>query len=106
MQNKFIKSALNYTGGKYKLLPQIIPQFSKDYDRFIDLFAGGATVSANISFFDIFYVKMIQRGMEENYISNTLWTHSPPLNNRDCGGFVVTNNFFEMNCIIIYMTCF
>ncbi len=52
MQNKFIKSALNYTGGKYKLLPQIIPQFSKDYDRFIDLFAGGATVSANISFFD------------------------------------------------------
>lgn len=25
MKNTYIKSPLNYTGGKYKLLPQIIP---------------------------------------------------------------------------------
>ena len=27
---KYIKSPLNYTGGKYKLLPQIIPKFPKN----------------------------------------------------------------------------
>ncbi|MFW3589607.1 DNA adenine methylase (dam) [Enterococcus durans] len=52
MQSRFIKSALNYTGGKYKILPQIIPHFPRDYERFIDLFAGGATVSVNIACLD------------------------------------------------------
>lgn len=52
MQNQFIKSALNYTGGKYKLLSQIVPQFPKGYERFVDLFAGGATVSANVACLD------------------------------------------------------
>lgn len=50
MHNKsvLIQSALNYTGGKYKLLPQILPLFAKKYNRFVDLFAGGACVSASI----------------------------------------------------------
>lgn len=34
-----IQSPLNYTGGKYKLLPQILPLFPKDIDVFVDLFA-------------------------------------------------------------------
>ena len=36
-----IQSPLNYTGGKYKLLPQILPLFPKDIDVFVDLFCGG-----------------------------------------------------------------
>jgi len=44
-----IKSPLNYTGGKFKLLPQIEPLFPKDIDIFVDLFAGGFNVGANIS---------------------------------------------------------
>ncbi|MGT2906742.1 Dam family site-specific DNA-(adenine-N6)-methyltransferase [Streptococcus dentiloxodontae] len=44
-KTKLIKSALNYTGGKYKLLPQLLPLFPKKYDKFVDLFAGGATVA-------------------------------------------------------------
>lgn len=37
----YIKSPLNYTGGKYKLLPQILPLLPNNIDTFIDLFGGG-----------------------------------------------------------------
>lgn len=45
----YIKSPLNYTGGKYKLLPQILPLFPKNVNTFVDLFAGGANVGVNAS---------------------------------------------------------
>ncbi len=48
-KKRFIKSPLNYIGGKYKLLPQIIPLFPKKIDTFVDLFAGGFNVSVNVS---------------------------------------------------------
>ena len=48
MSEKYIKSPMNYIGGKYKLLPQIIPHFPKDIDNFIDLFCGGLDVSLNV----------------------------------------------------------
>jgi site-specific DNA-adenine methylase len=45
---KLIKSPMNYVGGKYKLLPQIIPLFPKEIDTFIDLFCGGFNVGINV----------------------------------------------------------
>ena len=45
---KYIKSPLNYVGGKYKLLDQIIPLFPSDIDTFVDLFAGGFNVGINV----------------------------------------------------------
>lgn len=44
-----VKSPLNYTGGKYKLLNQIIPIFPKNLDLFVDMFSGGANVGVNVS---------------------------------------------------------
>lgn len=44
-----IKSALNYTGGKYKLLPQILPLFPSNINRFVDLFCGGCDIGINVS---------------------------------------------------------
>lgn len=44
-----IQSPLNYTGGKYKLLPQILPYFPKKINTFVDLFCGGCNVGINIS---------------------------------------------------------
>lgn len=44
-----IPSALNYTGGKYKLLPQLLPYFPKDADKVVDLFCGGCNVGININ---------------------------------------------------------
>lgn len=47
IKNEVIKSPLNYIGGKYKILPQILPLFPKNIDTFIDLFAGGCNVGIN-----------------------------------------------------------
>ena len=44
----YIKSPLNYTGGKYKLLSTIIPSFPTNAKSFVDLFAGGMNVAINI----------------------------------------------------------
>lgn len=43
-----IKSPLNYIGGKYRLLPQILPLFPEQINTFVDLFAGGLDVSINV----------------------------------------------------------
>lgn len=45
---KYIKSPLNYIGGKYKLLEQILPHFPTDIETFIDVFSGGANVGINV----------------------------------------------------------
>lgn len=44
---ELIQSPLNYTGGKFKLLPQILPHFPQDIDCFVDLFCGGGNVGIN-----------------------------------------------------------
>lgn len=44
---EFIKSPLNYTGGKYKILQPIYQLFPKSIDTFVDLFAGGFNVGIN-----------------------------------------------------------
>lgn len=44
----YIKSPLNYIGGKYKLLSQIIPLFPKTINTFVDLFVGGANIAINV----------------------------------------------------------
>ena len=46
---KYIKSCLNYTGGKYKLLPQIMPLFPENINMFVDLFCGGCNVAINVN---------------------------------------------------------
>ena len=49
MKNTLVKSPLNYIGGKYKILNQILPLFPKQIDTFIDLFAGGCNVGINVN---------------------------------------------------------
>ena len=48
-EKEIIPSALNYTGGKYKLLSQILPLFPKDADNIVDLFCGGCNVGINVN---------------------------------------------------------
>ncbi len=48
IRTKSIKSPLNYIGGKYKLLEQILPLFPKEINHFVDLFAGGCNVGINV----------------------------------------------------------
>ncbi|WP_178842436.1 Dam family site-specific DNA-(adenine-N6)-methyltransferase [uncultured Treponema sp.] len=46
-KQKYIKSPLNYIGGKYKLLPQLMPLLPKNINTFVDLFCGGGNVGVN-----------------------------------------------------------
>lgn len=47
-RRKFLKSPLNYIGGKYKLLPQLIEFFPDKINTFVDLFSGGFNVGINV----------------------------------------------------------
>lgn len=50
-----IQSPLNYTGGKYRLLPQILPNFPEKIGVFVDLFCGGCNVGINIEADKVIY---------------------------------------------------
>ena len=47
-RKKFLKSPLNYVGGKYKLLPQLLEYFPKEINTFVDMFSGGFNVGINV----------------------------------------------------------
>ena len=47
--DKIVASPMNYIGGKYKLLSQILPLFPKNIGTFVDLFCGGCNVGINVS---------------------------------------------------------
>jgi DNA adenine methylase Dam len=43
-----VETPFNYTGSKFKLLPQIIPHFDYTKPYFVDLFMGGGSVYTNV----------------------------------------------------------
>jgi len=44
----YIDSVMNYTGSKFKLLNQILPEFDFTKKNFVDVFCGGGSVYANV----------------------------------------------------------
>jgi DNA adenine methylase Dam len=48
MENNYVNGYLNYTGGKFKLLNILLPEFDYDKPYFIDLFTGSFVVGANV----------------------------------------------------------
>ena len=46
---------MNYIGGKYKLLNQILPLFPKDISMFYDVFGGGGSLSLNVNSDFVYY---------------------------------------------------
>ncbi len=43
-----VRSPMNYIGGKFKMLPQLLPLFPKKINTFVDLFCGGCNVGINV----------------------------------------------------------
>lgn len=43
-----VQSPLNYTGGKFRLLPQLEEKFPTDIKAFYDIFCGGCNVGSNV----------------------------------------------------------
>lgn len=76
--SKLIKSPLNYTGGKGKILPQILPLFPERINTFVDLFAGGANVGINVNAQKIIFndniVPLIElyKTLQRNSVEKTL----------------------------------
>lgn len=76
--SEYIKSPLNYTGGKYKLLPSILPLFPTNIDTFVDLFCGGFNVGINVEANKIVgndvcsQVIDIYRGIQKEGVENSL----------------------------------
>jgi DNA adenine methylase Dam len=48
MSNDYINTALNFTGSKFKLLDQILPEIDYTKKYFVDLFAGSGVVGFNV----------------------------------------------------------
>lgn len=72
-KNIYIKSPLNYVGGKFKLLPQILPLFPKQINTFIDLFGGGFNVGINVEANKIIYNDIIIQITElYSFLANNL----------------------------------
>lgn len=55
----YTKSPFNYIGGKFKVLPEILPLFPDDIDTFYDIFGGGFNVGLNVSADKVIYNDII-----------------------------------------------
>lgn len=60
----YIKSPMNYIGGKYKLLPQLLPLFPQKISMFYDVFGGGGSVSLNVNSEYVYFNDIV------HYVSN------------------------------------
>jgi adenine-specific DNA-methyltransferase len=78
IQTGFVKSPLNYTGGKHKLLPQITKLFPKEINVFYDIFSGGANVGINAKAKNIICIE------KNRYVVNLL-------------KLIQSNNFEDLN---------
>jgi len=47
-EERFIEGVMNYTGSKFKLLEQLLPEFDYTKPYFVDLFCGGGSVYTNV----------------------------------------------------------
>ena len=73
-KNQCVKSPLNYTGGKSKLLPQILPLFPDKVGTFVDLFCGGCNVGTNVNADKVIYNDYMSQIIElfKNWKDNNL----------------------------------
>lgn len=87
---------MNYIGGKYKLLPQLLPLFPDKINTFVDLFCGGCNVGINVpakkiifndnlSYLIELYREFISLSKEEilNHIDNRINQFNLSLTNKD-----------------------
>lgn len=72
--NKLIKSPMNYIGGKYKLLPQILDLFPSKINMFYDVFGGGANLSLNVNSEHVYYNDIVPYVAEVGYLTKRVVT--------------------------------
>lgn len=78
LTHKPIKSPLNYIGGKFKILNQILPYFPDNINNFVDLFSGGFNVGINVKANKIYvndnltYLIEMYKAFQSNDLETTL----------------------------------
>lgn len=53
---KYVKTPLNYTGNKFRLLEQMHPHFPKKINIMVDMFCGGASVGLNTDCNEVYFI--------------------------------------------------
>lgn len=117
MKEKYIKSPLNYVGGKYKLLPQILPLFPENIHTFVDLFGGGFNIGINVDSEQIIYNDLEKHVFElmiylNNSDTKSLLTEIDcliekyNLSKENAEGFSKLREYYneENNCPIVFYT--
>ncbi len=56
MDNNYLKSPLNYTGNKHRLLEDIYSTMKNKPKTFVDLFSGGGSVGINVDASEVFFI--------------------------------------------------
>lgn len=88
-----VKSPLNYIGGKYKILNQVLKHFPSEINTFVDLFGGGFNVGINVNADKVIYNDQIDYLVEifeyfkKNDVSNLLEEISVLINRYDLSLF-------------------
>lgn len=102
----YLKSPLNYVGGKYKLLKEIIPLFPHDISTFVDLFGGGFNVGINVDAKRVIYndinekVVRILKSFKETSTENLLqeihnYIDTFELSKENSEGFAALRNYYN-----------
>lgn len=100
---KMVKSPLNYTGGKYKILDQLLEKFPEDIDTFYDVFCGGVNVGINIEAKNIIcidnndkLISLLKYLKKEDYYN--LVEHLDKLADKFCLSNTYKNGYEYYNC--------
>jgi len=75
-ENKYIDGVMNYTGSKFKLLEQLLPEFDYTKPYFVDLFCGGGSIYTNV-------VDKYERLIANDIIKDLIGIHQYLLNSDD-----------------------
>jgi site-specific DNA-adenine methylase len=73
---KFLNTPFSYTGSKFKLLSQLIPEMDYTKDYFIDLFCGGGSIYTNV-------VDKFNKVLANDIISDLIGIHKGLLESDD-----------------------
>lgn len=82
-KNELVKSPMNYIGGKFKLLPQLLEIFPNKINMLYDVFGGGGNISLNTKAEHIYYNDIVSyvSGMFSNLQNESIESALYKINN-------------------------
>ena len=85
---QLINTPFNYTGGKFKLLEQLLPLFDYSKNNFVDLFTGGGSVYTNV-------VDKYEKVLANDIISDLIKIHKELISGDEIINLTRSNAVFK-----------